>query len=132
MEGIKEPYELLNEKAFDPVTKPEHYTRGSLECIEWIRLALTEEEYRGYLKGCILKYFWRYEDKGKPIQDLEKLRKYAEFLIDQIEREEVEADILEENERCTKWLVNNDKESMDGYLASCKFGLSGGVPSFGE
>ena len=71
---------------FDPVDKPEHYAKGSLECIDWIRAELTQEEYRGYLKGCMMKYLWRYEDKGKPIQDLEKLRKYAEFLIEEIER----------------------------------------------
>lgn len=134
MDGIKKPYNLMNDEGFDPVDKPEHYAKGSLECIDWIRLALTEEEYHGYLKGCVLKYFWRHEDKGNPIQDLEKLRKYAEFLIDQFEREKNDADILEQNERCAAWLVNNEKESFDdgGYLANCEFGFSGSVSSFGE
>lgn len=95
---------------FDPVSKPEHYAKGSLECIDWIRVALTPEEYRGYLKGCILKYHWRHEDKGNPIQDLEKLRQYAQFLIDEIERENVEKDILEENLRAAEWLQNRKDE----------------------
>ena len=99
----------MTENEFDPVSKPEHYAAGALECIDWIRLALTEEEYRGYLKGCILKYHWRHEDKGNPVQDLEKLRQYAQFLIDEIEREEIDRDILEQNERCAKWVENRHK-----------------------
>lgn len=95
---------------FNPVSKPEHYAKGSLECIDWIRAALTPEEYRGYLKGCILKYHWRHEDKGNPIQDLEKLRQYAQFLIDEIERENVEKDILEENLRVAEWLQTRKDE----------------------
>lgn len=101
---------IENEK-FDPVTKPEHYAKGSLECIDWIRLALTEEEYRGYLKGCILKYHWRHEDKGNPIQDLEKLRQYAQFLIDEIEREEIDRDVQDENMRIAKWLKDQCDET---------------------
>lgn len=93
----------FGEQKFDMVDHPEHYTKGSLECIDWIRIFLTEEEYHGYLKGTVLKYLWRHEDKGNPIQDLEKLRKYAEFLIDQFEREETERDILEENKRAGTW-----------------------------
>lgn len=102
--------ESNDKTAFDPVTKPEHYAKGSLECIDWIRLALTEEEYRGYLKGCILKYHWRHEDKGNPVQDLEKLRQYAQFLIDEIEREMIDADISRENERCAEWIANLHKK----------------------
>lgn len=78
---------------FDPVDHPEHYAKGTLECIDWIRYELTREEYRGYLKGCMMKYLWRHEDKGKPVQDLEKLRKYAEFLIDDYEREEADENL---------------------------------------
>lgn len=104
LKGLRTPTAIFVEQ-YDMVDRPEHYAKGSLECIDWIRIFLTEEEYHGYLKGNILKYLWRHEDKGKPVQDLEKLRKYAEFLIDQFEREETERDILEENERAGKWAV---------------------------
>lgn len=82
-----------DDPGFDMVDKPEHYAKGTLECIDWIRYELTPEEYRGYLKGNVLKYIWRHEDKGKPVQDLRKATKYLSFLIDQLEREECEADI---------------------------------------
>lgn len=75
---------------FDDVERPEHYARGTLECIDWIRFELSQEEYRGYLKGNIMKYLWRHEEKGNPIQDLEKLRKYASFLIIDYEREKAD------------------------------------------
>ena len=99
LNGLRTPPVPIFIEQYDEVDCPEHYAKGSLECIDWIRIFLTEEEYHGYLKGNILKYLWRHEDKGKPMQDLEKLRKYAEFLIDQFEREETERDILEENKR---------------------------------
>ena len=65
---------------FDPVNHPQHYASGSLECIDWIESMLTEEEFRGYLKGNVLKYVWRHEAKGKPAQDLSKAIWYLEKL----------------------------------------------------
>lgn len=85
--------ESLDWTGFDVVDHPEHYAKGALECIDWIRCELTRAEYRGYLKGNIMKYLWRHEDKGHPVQDLEKLRKYAEFLIDDYEREEADGNM---------------------------------------
>ena len=111
LKGLRTPPSIFIEQ-YDDVDRPEHYAKGSLECIDWIRIFLTEEEYHGYLKGNILKYLWRHEDKGKPVQDLEKLRKYAEFLIDQFEREETERDILEENERAGKWAASKKTERI--------------------
>lgn len=64
----------------DMVNHPPHYIKGDMECIDWIEAALTPEEFRGYLKGSILKYFWRHEDKGSPVLDLGKLGWYAEHL----------------------------------------------------
>lgn len=72
---------------FDQVDHPEHYAKGSLECIDWIRAFLTSEEYHGYLKGNILKYIWRYEDKGAPEQDLGKAKKYIDFILEDIQRQ---------------------------------------------
>jgi hypothetical protein len=42
---------------------PTHYRQGAVECIDAIKAALTPEEYRGYLKGNILKYVWRERQK---------------------------------------------------------------------
>lgn len=48
----------------DLVNSPPHYRQGDIECIDAIRAALTEEEFRGYCKGNALKYIWRERHKG--------------------------------------------------------------------
>lgn len=48
----------------DMVNQPPHYKQGDIECIDAIRAALTEEEFRGYCKGNALKYIWRERHKG--------------------------------------------------------------------
>lgn len=62
------------------VNSPKHYNQGGIECIDAIRAALTEEEYRGFCKGSIIKYVWREKYKNGD-EDLEKLKKYADFAI---------------------------------------------------
>lgn len=73
-----------DDAVFDPVQHPEHYARGSLECIDWIEMELTDREFLGYLKGNAMKYLWRYEDKGHPVQDLKKAKWYIDRLIQTI------------------------------------------------
>lgn len=51
-------------KQNDPVNHPAHYTQGGIECIDAIRAALTEEEFRGFCKGNLIKYAWRERHKG--------------------------------------------------------------------
>lgn len=65
----------------DVVNHPPHYTDGgSIECIEAIESALTDEEYRGYLKGNIQKYVWREKHKGGT-ESLKKAQWYLDRLI---------------------------------------------------
>lgn len=64
----------------DLVNHPSHYTNKEVECIDWMAMFLTDEEFEGYLKGNILKYIWRHKDKGNPCQDLEKAGWYLERL----------------------------------------------------
>ena len=59
---------------------PSHYKTGEVECIDAIKSALTEEEYRGYLKGNIIKYTWRERMKGAK-ESLQKAAWYLERLI---------------------------------------------------
>ena len=63
----------------DAVNHPSHYNRYSREVIESIKGLCTPEEFRGYLKGNIIKYSARYPDKGG-VQDIDKLAKYTQFL----------------------------------------------------
>lgn len=60
----------------DNVNHPPHYRAGGIECIDAIRAALTDEEWRGYIKGNIIKYVWRERHKG----GTESLRKAVWYL----------------------------------------------------
>ena len=72
--------------AVDVVNSPSHYKSGGIEAIEGIEASMEPEAYAGYLKGNIMKYMWRYERKGKPIEDLKKARWYLDRLIGLRER----------------------------------------------
>jgi len=65
----------------DAVNQPNHYTQGGIETIEVIKQKLTPEEFAGYCKGNVIKYVTREAHKGGT-EDLEKARKYLDFLID--------------------------------------------------
>lgn len=69
----------------DPVNQPQHYASGEIECIDAIRASMTKEAFCGYLKGCAQKYFWRYEKKINPVEDIKKARWYSERLIKELE-----------------------------------------------
>lgn len=73
----------------DNVNHPSHYTHGDVECIDAIESSMTHQAFCGYLKGNIQKYIWRYENKGKPIEDLKKAQWYIAKLIDTYEKKEV-------------------------------------------
>lgn len=64
----------------DPVDHPEHYTSGSIECIAALEASLTPEEFRGFLKGNIIKYTWREKHKGGT-ESMRKAKWYLEKLI---------------------------------------------------
>lgn len=72
----------LNEKLVsDNVDSPNHYKlRGlDIEAIDVIRGVLTEDEFRGFCKGNVLKYTIREGHKNGD-EDLKKAKKYLEFL----------------------------------------------------
>ena len=69
----------------DNVNHPSHYTQGDIECIDAIKASMSLLEYRGYLKGNIQKYIWRYNDKLKPQEDLKKAQWYLNQLINSFE-----------------------------------------------
>ena len=62
---------------------PSHYQQGDVECIDAIRSALSKEEFHGYCQGNILKYVWRYKNKGGA-EDLEKAKVYMDWLLSSI------------------------------------------------
>jgi hypothetical protein len=61
----------------DMVNQPPHYKVGGIEVIDFIQAKLTPEEFRGYLKGNVLKYTSRAGHKDDARQDIGKLVWYA-------------------------------------------------------
>lgn len=65
----------------DQVMHPEHYTQGSVECIDAIHSATVNKQ--GIDAVCtanIIKYLWRYENKDG-VKDVEKAKWYLDFLL---------------------------------------------------
>lgn len=75
------PLKMMTEIKPDPVEQPSHYT-NQVPGIECIQVA----QHFNFNRGNILKYCWRCGDKGDPIQDLQKVQKYAEFEIARLRR----------------------------------------------
>ena len=65
----------------DSVNHPSHYTNGKIECIDYIQDKLAPEEFRGYVKGNVLKYITRERHKNGD-EDLKKTKWYLDKLID--------------------------------------------------
>ena len=73
-------------KEEDNINHPAHYyTRGGIECIEAIKASMTASEFRGYLKGNVMKYLWRYQLKNG-VEDLRKAQWYLNRLIGEVNR----------------------------------------------
>lgn len=70
----------------DIVSQPRHYTRGGVECIDYIRQQLGDQ-FEGYLEGNVLKYVHRYKVKGRPLEDLRKAKVYLSWLIEELEND---------------------------------------------
>ena len=60
---------------------PSHYKRYKLEMIDNMQNSMTPEEFIGYLKGNIMKYIARYQDKNG-LEDLTKAKWYLNKLIE--------------------------------------------------
>lgn len=71
----------------DMVNHPPHYNShpSGVECI-------TITEHFNFLLGSAIKYIWRADDKGNPIQDLEKAVWYVQRELGRRRLLEIEAD----------------------------------------
>ena len=81
--------EAIEKKVPDAVNHPIHYTGAGIECIEAIKASMTPDALAGYLKGNVQKYLWRYEKKVNPVEDLKKARWYLDYLINELEQNDV-------------------------------------------
>jgi len=67
----------------DMVNSPSHYNQSGIECIAAIQAALGPN-FKYYLQGNVMKYMWRFDYKGKPIEDLQKAQWYLNTLIEDV------------------------------------------------
>lgn len=67
---------------------PSYYCFGDIECIDAIEASMSPEEFRGFLKGSVEKYVWRYlqkhDDPEEQLRDLKKARDYLDRLIERM------------------------------------------------
>jgi|TARA_R100001530_G_scaffold37086_2_gene28837 hypothetical protein len=74
----------------DPVNFPAHYNKGGIGCIDAIK-SCQGDGFKYYLQASAIKYLWRHEHKGKPIQDLEKAKWFINKLIEVIQERDDES-----------------------------------------
>lgn len=78
-------------------TNSTHYETLNIQPWEIMERNFTTEEFVAYLKGNIIKYTLR--DKGQDLSDAEKIKHYAEKLIEVIEKKETDEFLKEDAER---------------------------------
>ena len=78
-------------------TNSKHYEELNIQPWEIMERNFTNEEFVAYLKGNIIKYTLR--DKGQALTDAEKIKHYAEKLIEVIEKKETDEFLKEDAER---------------------------------
>ena len=71
------------EKEEDLVNNPTHYNRHGIECIQAIRAALSDEQFRGACKANVIKYIWRENYKNQD-EDLKKALWYLNKLVSEL------------------------------------------------
>jgi|TARA_R110000823_G_scaffold140976_4_gene270898 hypothetical protein len=72
-------------KTTDDVNHPDHYKVGGLETIEILEKKLTNEEFKGFLKGNVIKYITRGGHKEDALKDFKKCKWYLDRLVSTIE-----------------------------------------------
>ena len=93
----------------DPIN-PNHYKQGGLESIDAIKAFMSEEAFKGFLKGNCQKYLFRYEQKNG-IEDLKKCQWYLERLISVLEEKQTSAELLQA-------ILSASSTDPDAYMAS--------------
>ena len=89
MTGKIKSYESFQEPDYednpsDMVNHPNHYMVGGIEALTVIEAKLggkSNEMYRGYLMGNVMKYLMRSPYKGKYVEDLKKAEFYLRELL---------------------------------------------------
>lgn len=75
------PTPLPNDLAHQHQVGGAHYTRLTVQPWDAMAAWMTPAELKGYMRGNVIKYIARYQNKGG-VEDLKKLRHYADKLIE--------------------------------------------------
>ena len=76
--------DFFNKNFANQIDHPAHYNHGNVETIDKIKTMLTAEEFKGFLKGNIIKYIDRADYKGHKEEDLGK----ADWYLRKLKEEE--------------------------------------------
>ena len=80
---LNENHQLI--QPIDNVNSPSHYTQGKVECIDAIESATVGKSgFEAYCVGNVIKYLWRYEQKGGK-ESVEKAQYYLNKLLENME-----------------------------------------------
>lgn len=72
-----------DDRHLDPVTKPDHYNKGGIEAIDYIKQQLGVG-FSAYCTGNVHKYLHRFTYKNG-VEDLKKAKQYLDWLIEELE-----------------------------------------------
>ena len=100
----------------DPIN-PSHYTSGPIECIEAMEASMSPESFKGFLKGNIQKYVWRYEAKGG-VESLQKAQWYLTRLIATVEAEDARKQAIYNAVKDVLAIEEKVNYDPDDYMAS--------------
>jgi hypothetical protein len=79
--SILDPIILPQGNINDPVNHPNHYTNNTIECIDVILDVCKHiPGDEAALVANAIKYLWRYQHKGKPLEDVKKAQWYINKL----------------------------------------------------
>ena len=62
---------------------PEHYKFGGIEPIDYMKSKMSDERFKGFLQGNVIKYISRYQEKNG-VEDLQK----AQWYLNKLNQEE--------------------------------------------
>jgi hypothetical protein len=84
---------------------PDHYTKGGVETIDFIKAKMTPEEFYGFIKGNALKYISREGLKSEKLTDkIDDCKKAIWYLEQMIKVHQTELKMLEVKAKEDEWI----------------------------
>lgn len=80
-DGGVTPLYLKEQKELDTIAHPDYYNEGGIECFDVIRAALGTQGLVSFCEANIIKYAYRMKKKGKYLEDVRKIRDYADEIL---------------------------------------------------